>query len=102
MKALLNDLGFEVAAEMGTDSSASKGLASRRGAGQVRHIHCPALWLQQAVSRRRLTLVKKAGATLSADIGTKAGIASAKMWDLLERFGCTRAAGRSAAALAMV
>ena len=60
MKALLNDLGFEVAAEMGTDSSASKGLASRRGAGHVRHIHCPALWLQQAVSRRGLTLVKKA------------------------------------------
>ena len=102
MQALMKDLGFDVGAELGTDSSASKGLASRRGAGQVRHIHCPALWLQQAVSRRRLTLAKKPGATLSADIGTKAGIASGKMWDLMQRFGCTRAAGRSSAALAMV
>ena len=39
MKSLLKDLGFDLAAELGTDSSASKGLASRRGAGQVRHIH---------------------------------------------------------------
>ena len=101
MTSLPRDLGFEVAAEMGTDRSASKDLASRRGAGQVRHIYCPALWLQQAVSRR-LTMVKKAGATLSPDIGTKAGIASTKMWDLLEQFGSMRVAGRSAAALAMI
>ena len=37
-----------------------------------------------------MTLVKKAGATLSPDIGTKAGIASPKMWDLLQQFGCTQ------------
>ena len=102
MTPLLKDLGFVMAAEIRTDSSASKGLALRRGASQVRHIHCSALWLQQAVSRRRLTLVKKEGATLSPDIGTKAGIASTKMWDLRQRFGCTWATGRSAGALAMV
>ena len=101
MKTLLEDLGVQVSAEMETDPSAAKGLASTRGAGQVRHIHCPALMLQQALSRRRLSLVKKYGSTLSADIGTKAGVASAKQWDLMQRFGCVRAAGRSSSALSM-
>ena len=86
---------------MEKDHSASKDIASRSGAGQVHHIYCPALWHQQAESRQ-LTMVKKAGATLSPDIGTKAGIARTKMWDLLEPFGSMQAAGRSAAALAMV
>ena len=97
--ALMADLGFNMAAELGTDSTAAKGLASRRGAGGVRHIHCPALWLQQAIAQRRLTIVKRPGATISPDIGTKAGISAPKQWDLLSRFGCVRAGGRSNTAL---
>ena len=51
LKSLL-DLSLEVKAELVTDSSACKGLCSRRGAGEVRHIHCPPLWLQHAVAPR--------------------------------------------------
>ena len=42
-KSLLPDLSLEVKAELATDISACKGLCSRRGAGKIRHIHCPAL-----------------------------------------------------------
>ena len=82
-----------------TDSSAAKGMASRRGAGQVRHIHCPALWLQQVISRRRLTIKKRAGAVLSPDIGTKAGVPAPQMWELLGLFGVVRGTGRAEAQL---
>ena len=71
--------GWKMTPTLVTDSSAAKGMASRRGAGQVRHIHCPALWLQQVISRRRLTIKKRAGAALSPDIGTKAGVPAPQM-----------------------
>ena len=49
LAALMLDLSFTMQAELRTDNTAAKGLASRRGA---RHIHCPALWLQQGIARR--------------------------------------------------
>ena len=42
-----------------------------------------------------LRLQKQAGSTLSADVGTKAGIPAQKMWKLLTRFGCHRGLGRA-------
>ena len=86
--------------ELVTDSSAAKGMASRRGAGKVRHIHCPALWLQQAVARKRLKVSRRAGKDLSADVGTKVGIPARRVWELLAHFGVVRAKGRSDAQLA--
>ena len=43
LKSLMSDLSLDVKAELVTDSSGCKGLCSRRGAGRIRHIHCPAL-----------------------------------------------------------
>ena len=63
--------GFSMQADLRTDSTAAKGPTSRRGAGQVRHVHCPALWLQQAIARRRIRIEKQPGSTLSADVGTR-------------------------------
>ena len=59
----------------------------------MRHIDCPALWLQHAIARRKIQNEKQAGSTLSADGGMKAGIPAWKMWELLTRFGCHRRAG---------
>ena len=73
LAALMSDFGFSMQAELRTDCTAAKGLASRRGAGQVRHIHCPALWLQQAIARRNIRIEKQAGSTLPADVRTEAG-----------------------------
>jgi len=74
-------------------------LASRRGAGRVRNIHCPALWLQQAIAKRQLSIAKKPGKELSPDVGTKAGITTQQTWELLKSFGCIPLAGRSTAQL---
>ena len=37
---------------------ASKAIASRRGVGRVRHLHTQVLWVQEAVARRELTILK--------------------------------------------
>ena len=65
LKSLMSDLSLEVKAELVTDSSAWKGLCSRRGAGKNRHIHCPALWLQHAVARRQIAIARRAGKDLA-------------------------------------
>ena len=64
LKSPMSDLSLEVKAELVTDSSACKGLCSRRGAGKIRHIHCPALWLQHAVARRQVAIARRAGRRL--------------------------------------
>ena len=83
LKSPLSDLSLEVKAELVTDSSACKGLCSKRGAGKIRHIHCPALWLQHAVARRQIGITRRAGKDSAPDVGTKAGISEDTMWRLL-------------------
>ena len=95
LTSLMLDLGFSVQAELRTNKTAAKRLASRRGAGQVRHIHCFALWLQQSIARRRSRIEKRAVSTLSTDVGTT----MQKMWELLTRFGCRKCARRTDVAL---
>ena len=84
-----------------TDSSACKGLCSRRGAGKIRHIHCPALWLQHAVARRQIGITRRAGKDLAPGVGTKAGIPEDTMWRLLGMFGLAKTEGRAKQALKM-
>ena len=61
VKDLAPDLGWDLSLELGVDSSACKGLCAWRGAGSIRHIETPTLWLQQAVSRKRLKVNKVPG-----------------------------------------
>ena len=97
LKSLMTDLSLDVKAELVTDSSACKGLCSRRGAGRIRHIHCPALWLQHTVARRQISITRRAGKDLAPDVGTKAGIPEDTMWRLLGRVKVERSKhGRSA------
>ena len=51
--------------------TASKAIASRRGVVRVRHLHTEVLWVQEAVARRGLTIVKVPGVENPADMGTK-------------------------------
>ena len=101
LKGLVSDLSLEVKAELVTDSSACKGLCSRRGARKIRHIHCPALWLQHAVARRQIAITPRAGKDLAPDVGTKAGITRRHMWRLLGTFGLAKGEGRAKQALNM-
>ena len=70
---MCHDMGvkFKSALEIRIDASACLGIAQRRGAGQIRHIATPTLWLQQAVSDGRLVVTKVKGDINPADLGTK-------------------------------
>ena len=61
IRNLLADIGVQVTIEVNTDASAAKGIASRRGAGKVRHIEVSQLWFQQKVLEGEIVLKKVAG-----------------------------------------
>ena len=56
--------------EVATDSPSSIGTSSRRGAGRLRHIETPLLWVQHVVARRQLSLRKVPGIYNPADMCT--------------------------------
>ena len=69
------------------NSVAAKGLASRRAPTG------PALWLQQAIAKRSITVEKQAAATVSPDIGTKAWDTHSEDAAPTSPFGCTHDVG---------
>ena len=52
LRSLQIDLGITLNVRLPFDSSGAKGIASKRGAGGVRHIETRTLWLQHAVERK--------------------------------------------------
>ena len=72
-KSMLIDFGEDVAqCVLGTDSSSAKSIMEGRGAGRIRHLHCPMLWLQECVDSCEIRIEKCKGEHNTADIGTKA------------------------------
>ena len=65
------DMAKVVKPRVRVDATASKAIASRRGVGRVRHLHTQVLWVQEAVARRELTIVKVTRIENPADVGTK-------------------------------
>ena len=80
------------------DSTACLGMAGRKGAGRVRHIHTPCLWLQQVVSAGRLELSKVLGTENPADLGTKA-LGPGIIQQAMAKCGFVSLAGKSRMAL---
>ena len=70
---LMRDMGvtFSEPILLRVDSTACLGMCGRKGAGRVRHIHTPTLWLQQAVANKIIILDKVVGTENPADLGTK-------------------------------
>ena len=68
---VLSDLGANLSVAVSTDSSAAKGIANRRGLGKVRHIELSELWVQDQVSKGRVTMHKISGPENSSDSMTK-------------------------------
>ena len=56
--SMASDLGLSLKGRLHTDSSAAKGIASRRGLGKTRHIHTNYLWLQERVHNKDFQLFK--------------------------------------------
>ena len=71
LQSLYRDLGWQLQLRLSTDSTAAKGICSRRGAGKVRHLETPLLWVQRALEEKRFSLYKVDGKNNPADLGTK-------------------------------
>ena len=95
---MAKDLGRTLRLVIKTDSSAAKGIASRRGVGKVRHLHTPCLWVQQRIFRRDLSVEKVPGPQNVADLGTKP-VAAADMHRMLTMCGVSFRGGRHDLAL---
>ena len=61
MQAIAGDRGIELGIHLYTDSSAAKGIASRRGLGKMRHVEVNQLWFQDKVHEAIITVNKIAG-----------------------------------------
>ena len=68
---MARDLGYEFQLVAGTDSSAAKGVASRRGVGKIRHLHTPLLWLQMKTRDGEIKVFKVPKEVNWADLATK-------------------------------
>ena len=68
---MLGDFGCKVNIVMHTDSSAAKGIGSRRGLGKVRHIELSQLWLQEKVVTGAVSIQKISGSNNISDSLTK-------------------------------
>ena len=64
-------MGIRAEIKLLTDASAAKGIAARRGLGQVRHIETNQLWLQQKVYKGEIIVEKCAGEVNISDAMTK-------------------------------
>ena len=71
VRGMLRDSGITLGITLCTDSSAAKGIASRRGLGKVRHIELAELWLQDQVARGKIKIEKIRGDDNFSDSLTK-------------------------------
>jgi hypothetical protein len=71
IKSMCKDLGIELDVRLWTDSTACKGICNRAGIGKLKHIDVQLLWLQDAVRKGRVELVKVRGDVNPADLMTK-------------------------------
>ena len=71
LTAMAGDFGLEMRSNVHVDGTAAIGIAERKGLGKVRHLDTQALWIQDAVRSRRVTLEKVLGTENPADMMTK-------------------------------
>ena len=83
MRSLMEDIGVYVSAHVNTDSSAAKGIASRRGLGKTRHIDVCYLWLQEKTNNKDIYIHKVPGERNPADMMTKY-LPANRMGELME------------------
>ena len=71
MKGLMADLGLEMKVRVNMDSRAARSIASRKGAGRVRHIEVRVLLVQDRVAKAELEMKKVKGEESVSDGLTK-------------------------------
>lgn len=70
-RSMAADLGENVKIVLRSDSSAALGIGGRQGLGKLRRLETCYLWLQDVLSRKRLSIKKIKGCDNPADLGTK-------------------------------
>ena len=96
---MCRDFGEEVSIELGSDSSAAKGVLGRLGLGKIRHLETGLLWIQHFVDKQVFKLKKLCGKTQkSSDIGTT-DLSEADMRRCLTMAGVVELSGRHPLAL---
>ena len=58
IRELLKEMGVHKELVINCDSSAVKGILSRRGSGKVKHLEVRQLWLQERIGRKEIALEK--------------------------------------------
>ena len=76
------------------DSSAARGILSRRGVGRLRHLSCRVLWLQNLVGEKLLMVKAVLGAINPSDIATER-LSISRLESLLYLFGIWDSANNS-------
>ena len=71
MISMAKDWGILLKGHVWMDATAGMAIGSRRGLGKVKHIDTAFLWVQDAVSKGKVTLGKKDTKDMLADILTK-------------------------------
>ena len=71
LQQVFKDLGFDYKLRVFSDATAAIGIARRRGMGNIRHLDCSDLWVQQKVRNKQVSLEKVLGVENPADAFTK-------------------------------
>ena len=90
---MFKDLGVDVEVQINTDSSTGKSVASRRGAGKIRHLGTRDLWIQERVARGDIMIEKVRGEDNVADGLTK-HVDKQKMDQFMSECGFEKRSGR--------
>ena len=61
VRSVMNDLDVKGQVRISFDASAAKGIASRRGLEQVRHVEVNQLWIQDKVASGEIMLARSKG-----------------------------------------
>ena len=97
LQSLLRDLGWDVTINIWSDATAAIGIARRKGLGQIRHLDCTDLWVQDKIRSKQIVLQKVLGAENPADIMTK--YVDRKTLDMaMPKLGLYSVSGRPASA----
>ena len=91
-KSLMADLGLDMKCRLHTDSSAAKGIVSRRGLGKTKHIHTQFLWVQERLSAKDFSVHKERTDDNVGDLLTK-HLPNDKCQKFIKKFGYEFRAG---------
>ena len=71
LQTVMKELGWNYELKIQVDANATIGKLHRRGLGKLRHVEVEELWLQQEISKKKISIQKVKGTENTADIGTK-------------------------------